>query len=514
MKRNPGKIILVLLFSVSLLAGVKATVEQSAIYKGESVNLTITAEGNDVDFPQIDDIDGFRITGTSSSQSTRIINGDISKSVSKTYSFSPSRDVIIPSYALTVDGKRELTKAIPIHIVKPSSAAGGSDFMVELFLNKHEAYVGESIILDVTFKRRLNAKADKIQINEPKIENFWIKKAKESRQDSEGDYLTETYTYLLFPQKDGNFTIPPLQADIGTVHRTRSGGFFNDPFFDRFNSQIRWRKIFSDEAKLTVKPLPQNLELYGSFTISAKVDKQQVHANKPVNLTVTVTGEGNVEDIVKFDPVINDTIVYADDPKTEGELLNGQYSGTFRQKIAVIGDRDFQIPSLTLRYFDGRLKKVVTKATKPITIKVIGSTAAKRVPNIEQNPSIIASNPVISAQSDQASVKTVDTNIKYLYLLIGLFIGALGMYAAVRYAARSRSKKDIPLLKAIQKARNDRDLFNLLLPFGKTDPLIDETLEHLEANIYTDADNAVDKKVLLEFFEDHPHLLNEEDIGS
>lgn len=512
MKQSPGKIILTLLFSASLLAGVRSSVEQTAVYKGENVNLTITAEGNDVDFPQIDEIDGFRVTGTSSSQSTRIINGDISKSIAKTYSFSPTHDVIIPSYALTVDGKRELTKAIPVHIVKPSSGTGGLDFMVKLSLDKHEAYVGESIRLDVTFKRKLNARADKLEINEPKIENFWIRKVKESRQSSEGDYLAETNTYLLFPQKDGNFTIPPVEAAIGTVHRTRSSGFFNDPFFDQFNSQIRWRKIFSDEAKLTVKPLPQNLELYGSFTITAEVDKQQVHTNKPVNLTVTITGEGNVEDIVKFDPDIDDTIIYADDPKTEAQLLNGKYSGTFKQKIAIIGDRDFQIPSLNLRYFDGKLKKVVTKATEPIDIKVIGSAATKSAPTIEQSPSITASKPLISTETDQTPVQAADTNTKYLYLFIGLTLGALGMYMAMTYTTRSRTKKDIPLLRAIQKAKNDRALFDLLLPFGKTDPLIDKTLERLEANIYGNADNAIDKELLLEFFEDHPHLLNETEL--
>lgn len=514
MRQDLGKILLTLLFSVSLFAGVSAKVDQNTIYKGDSVDLTITADGNNAVFPDIYEIDSFPVTGTSTAKSTKIINGDITISVSHTYNFTPTHDVIIPSYELTVDGYRELTKAIPVRIIRPTSSAAGSDFIAEISLDKKEAYVGESVRLDIKFKRRLDAKADKVQINEPTLEGFWAKKVDEKRQSNEGEYIVETYTYLLFPQKEGNLTIPALEVAIGTVKQTRNNGFFNDPFFSRLTNQLQWRKSFSNAVSLSVKPLPQGLELYGSFSIGADVDKESVRANKPVNLTIKVSGEGNVEDIIKFDPLIDDVIIYADEPQTEAKLINGKYVGTFKQKIAIIGDKDFVIPALELRYFDKDQKRVITKKTEPIVIKVTGNTVSMTGPTVEKSTAIIESERETPAKSTPVQTQQVDTSSKYLYLFIGLILGALGMYTGMKYGKRVGTKKENDLLRAIEKAKDDRSLFDLLLPFGSMDPVIDEALTRLEANLYGKEKNSIDKEKLLDCFNEHPELLTEINVKS
>lgn len=509
MNNTLGRTIIALLLAVTLYAGVDAKVSQSAVYKGESVDLTITAEGTDATFPDIFEIDSFPVTGTSTSQSTRIENGDFTRTVTRIYSFTPTRDVIIPSYELTVDGKRELTKAIPVRVMSPSAAAAGSDHMLVVTLDKDEAYVGESVRLDITFKRRLDAHADRIEISEPRLEGFWAQKVQDRRQGDEGEYLTETYTYILFPQKAGDLRIPAVQAKVGTIRHSRGNGLFNDPFFDRFTDQIEWKKLFSDEVTLHVKPLPEELELFGAFSISSEVDKQSVQANKPVNLTVTVTGEGNVEDIVKFDPMIADVITYADDPKVEGKMINGSYVGTFKQKIAIIADKDFTIPALELRYFDSETRRVMTKKSAPIDIKVIGSPRSDPAPTIEKSQAIVASEQATPSTTPTApSIRNeVDTTSRYLYLFVGILLGALGTYVIMRYQRRQPTEKEHDLLKSIEKAKEDKVLFELLLPFGAQDPLISETLQRLEANIYGGAKNAIDKTALLEWFEEHPGLL-------
>jgi hypothetical protein len=509
MKNILGRAILPLLFAVTLFAGVDATVSQSAVYKGESVDLTITAEGTEATFPDIFEIDSFPVTGTSTSQSTRFDNGAFSRTVTRIYSFTPTRDVIIPSYELTVDGKRELTKAIPVRVMSPSPAAAGSDYLLEVTLDKDEAYVGESVRLDITFKRRLDTHADRVQISEPRLEGFWAKKAPDRRQGDEGEYLTETHTYILFPQKAGDLHIPAVEAAVGTIKRSRSNSFFNDPFFDRFTDQIQWKKLFSDEVTLHVKPLPQGLELYGAFSISSEVDKDSVQANKPVNLTVTVTGEGNVEDIVKFDPVITDVITYADDPKVDGKMINGSYVGTFKQKIAIIADKDFTIPPLKLRYFDSAKQRVMTKESEPIDIKVIGSPTTQGTPKIEKSQAIAASEQTTPESESKSTTiqQRSETTTQYLYLLVGILLGALGTYLSMRYLKRVPAKQDHDLIRAIEKAKEDKKLFELLLPFGAQDPLISETLRRLEANLYTNARNTIDKRALIEWFEDHLDLL-------
>ncbi|OQX59895.1 MAG: hypothetical protein B5M52_01910, partial [Helicobacteraceae bacterium 4484_230] len=242
MNRSLGKIFIIALLPVLLLAKVSVSVDKPVVYEGDSVVFTITAE--------------------------------------------------IPSYEVKVDGKTEKTKPLTVKTVKPTKDPNAA-VVLDLRLEKREAYVGEAIRFDIVFKRRLNARVDQIQIEEPKFEDFWIKKIDGIKQGSEGEYVTQTYSYLLFAQKSGKLTIPALTAEVGQTVRRNSKRGMNDAFFNSFfSTRMQVSKIFSNEAVLDVKPLPGGLELFGDFNIKVSVDKQEVHANKPVNLTVSIDGVG------------------------------------------------------------------------------------------------------------------------------------------------------------------------------------------------------------------------------
>lgn len=378
MKQNLGKIIILLLITINIFAsGVEVILDRPAIYKGDKVSFTIKASGSDVEFPNIKNIDGYSIDGVSKSSSTSIINGDISKSISQRYTFSPLESVVIPSFTIEIDGKEYKTKAKKVSVLKATQSKKGDDFIVELSTDKNKLYVGESTILNIAFKQKLNAKADKLNLNKPELSDFWMKKIKDSDQYNDGEYIVQTFKYLIFPQKDGNLTINSIQADIGKIVRDRNSAMFNDPFFNSFSNQIRWAKIYSNSLNIEVKPLPNNIELYGEFSIKANVDKKEVSVNKPVNLTISIDGIGNIDDIKKFDLDIDGAIVYTDTPKISTGLNGTQYEGRFTQKIAVIGGEDFTIPAIELSYFDRKTKKVKTIKTKPIDIDVKGGVVSK-----------------------------------------------------------------------------------------------------------------------------------------
>jgi len=309
MKQTLGKIFLILFLTVNSVADVKVSVSSPTIYKGDTVNFIITADGEDITFPQIDEIEKNHIMGTSSSQSINMINGDITRTTSKTYSFRAEASLTIPSFTVIADGKSYQTKTIEVSVLKPKASQDGADFVLEMSLDKQKAYVGEGVDLSITFKRKINARAEKLQLGEPELENFWVKKIEKVEEGREGDYIFQKIHYLIFPQKSGAFTIPTIEALVGKrVNRRGNGSFFNDPFFGSLTQQLSWQKVFSNEPSLEVTPLPNGLELYGNYQIEAHVDKQEVQANRPVNLTISVKGEGNIDDIKKFDISINNTI--------------------------------------------------------------------------------------------------------------------------------------------------------------------------------------------------------------
>ncbi|RKZ06616.1 hypothetical protein DRQ05_04485, partial [bacterium] len=68
MRRLPGKILFTLLFPWLLFAaGVHLDVDKKEVLRGDTVTLSITAEGENIEFPVLKEIDGFPVLGTSQS---------------------------------------------------------------------------------------------------------------------------------------------------------------------------------------------------------------------------------------------------------------------------------------------------------------------------------------------------------------------------------------------------------------------------------------------------------------
>ena len=508
MKKTLGKLLLSLLFLATLLqASVKVSLSAPAIYKGDTVAYTITSDGDDVVFPDISNVKGLVVEGTSRAQSTSIINGDRTQTTSKTYMLRPSHSLTIPAFLLTEDGKSVKTKEIEIKVLKPTASKDGAPFVLEMQLDKNVSFVGEPVDLSIIFKQKLDAHADKLQLSEPKLENFWVKKVDGVEKSNEGDYIVQKIRYKLFPQKAGTYTIPAIEAKIGKVLRQQAGrGFFNDSFFPAYGRQLNWKKVYSNEPTITVNPLPNDLELYGDYSIKATVDKTRVSANKPVNLTIEVNGEGNIDDIKKFELDIDNVITYADEPEIASRLVDNTYQGDFSQKIALIADRNFTIPAISLEYFDKRTKSVKTITTQPIDIEVKGGdtgTSASKPTAIEMSQQVkeaMKSKPVVK-QEVKVVQKAEMPYLKYLYLLLGFLLGASSMYLMHRRKNKVNIKEN-DIIKEIRKAKDDKALFDILLPYAKEHPVISTWLAKLEENIYKGKKHSIDKEALMEVFEE------------
>lgn len=93
------------LFVSTLFADVKLYLPSHTLVKNEAFIFVLEAYGNDITFPNISLIDGQIVQEVASSNSTNIINGNITKQIKKTYSFYPTKDFILPSFETIIDGK-------------------------------------------------------------------------------------------------------------------------------------------------------------------------------------------------------------------------------------------------------------------------------------------------------------------------------------------------------------------------------------------------------------------------
>jgi len=502
MNLNLGKTILwLLLLPLMAWADVSAKLSKSIIYNGDQVRLIIEAEGADIEFPELVNIAGFPILGTSNRSTVSYNNGSMTKSLSRSYIFQPTKDVVIPVYKVIIDGVEEMTAPLTLRVTKASGAISIKDSVrLEMSVDKKEAYVGEAITLNLTFKSLPNASYDKVELSEPELKKFWSKKVQGLKQGRDGEFRTQTYTYVLFPQEEGTFKLKPPFVRLG--RRVRGGrGVFSDPFLGNIGVRMNWKKLFANELILNIKPLPNNLEVYGDFKITAGVDKQEVKANKPINLTIDIMGQGNIEDIQKFKLDIPNAVVYSDELKVSN---SGITKGIVTQKLAIVADRDFTIPSMSFTFFDAKTKKEKTIKTDPINIKVTGSSTQALVSNSIEQKAVVKSSENPAVTEEKRVLVAAEPINKILWYILGLFSGialTLGTWF-IGKKLKGREKKEMPFLKKIKKAKTDKELFELLLPYGDDDVLIKEALVKLEKNIYASGSEKLDRGEILEFFEE------------
>jgi len=394
--------ILIMMFVLSGYANAQkfySSVNRNPVSEGETFQVTFSLENSQGRGFQAPSLKGFTVlTGPSTSQSTQIINGSMSSSVSYTYLLKADNigQFTIGSATINVDGKQLRTDPIQIQVVKGSAKQsqqnGGSDneksldqqaydiikdnAFVRLNVRKTSVYENEQIV--ATYKLYINPELNLVNLSAPKMptfNGFWTTEL----DIGQVRYRTETLNgkaykvadlkkVILLPQQTGQLKIEPMEVELivrlRVQNQSRSrNGFFNDPFFgDPFG---RNHRDFPYTAKtnsptIKVKPLPIGAPIefqgaVGDFTMKAWMDKQNTKTNDPVNLKIQITGKGNLkliqplplnlpQDIENYEPKINDNIT------TSTAGMSG--SRTFEYLLLPRNPGTFKIEPVRFAYFD------------------------------------------------------------------------------------------------------------------------------------------------------------------
>jgi len=464
-----GKIILLAFLALNMYAST-AYLSKNSVVLGEKVVLVLQANGEDIEFPQINDIKGFAITSTGMQQSIEYTNGNMNKRIEKHYEFLPTKSVDVSSYEIIVNGKKEQTE--PLHVEVSKATTNNSNFLLEMRINKSEIMQFEAVPMEVIFKRAVNQDVRDLRFAPPKFDNFWVKEGKKTKPFQEGNFIVHKINFFLYPQKSGDFELSPSQVNVGVVSQRRD-------IFNSLTNQLSWKNVFSNTLSLHVKPLV-GTNLYGDFDIKASVDKIDIEANQGANFTIKITGNGNFDDIEAYDLKIDKANVYADKPIVKTFVQSDKIGGDFTQKFSISSTSDFIIPSIELTYFDAKLQKLVTKQTEPISLHVNNAMVEKNV----QVSSVI---PV--------ETKIIKVEVLNYYYLIGTFIGGvlITLFILLIIYFLKRQEYKVP------KFKNDRDLLKEMLKHRGKSKEIDEQILALEENLYASGKNKINKKVIDSF---------------
>ncbi len=485
--------VLMLQAAVSFLFGasVKATVGDPNVVAGNSVRLTLEATGESVQFPVIHKIGVYPVEGTSNmtQSSFKMTNGKTTRENIKkqVLSFTPDKAMTIPSFSIEVDGQVMQTNPIEIKIVKSAAPTPGSSKKISLDMvaNKQKVFVGEPLLLSVFFNESKQVDLMKVEYQKPVFKNFFVKEVDGEKTYRKGGYLVHELRYLLTPKYEGNFTIEPARAKIAERGRRK------DEFFGTFFDTPIWSQIVSNTLSVEVKSSPEDTDLIGNLKLSETIDATEVKANKPVNLTIKISGEGNLEDFDGLKYEIDGVTIYSDDAKVESNLQGNQLISSYEKKFVFIADRDFTIPSKSFTLFNFKTGKVETMQTESRQITVKGGQVTTPAVIQSAKPQTIMKRETTDA-SEEGQTDRMENGAEPPALWILLLVFAGGVVLALG------AVKLLPLLKwkrAVNPMR-ESEAIKILYPHTSDDPKVEEMVRKLYAKKGGDKSVLIDKSVL------------------
>jgi len=467
--KNLGKIFLIaLLIPNAIYASVVASVDYKSISVGETVTYSIKVSGSNLERPILNTICDSRVLATSSQTSIEMINGNYKKTKLLSYRFMPQKSCEISPINVKVDGKIEKTDTLSVE-VKPATQDLNADFLIELQADKTDLFVGQPFTMTMQIKQKHTSRVIDSKYIAPKMNGLWHSKEPKQEKYDDGSFTVTKLIYKLTPQREGELKITPAQLAIATRNASRDmwGSFMQD---------VKWKSYFSNEIVINVKPIPLGAKFIGDFSINVSVDKHEINPNEPVNVSVEIKGEGNLEDITKFKPYIKGVSVFDEKPVIKGN--------TFREKLALVGDTDFEVPSFSLEFYNPRTKKLEKITSDEIAIKVNG-TAVPTELKVKRDESTI---PKIVKTEKIVTQKELSLLQVILVLLVGFMLGVLLMFFKPWSVLKREKSFDI---------KDEKKLIIKLMPYDN-DKRVKEMLSDLEHNIYAKDKKQVDKKLLKE----------------
>ena len=418
MTRSLGILIIIMLAVAATAAAqditVQAYVESETVYMGETFVYQIVVNGADNATPP--DLSAFgpdfsaQFLGgqNSSSQSITVINGKMSRDVHQGYvmqfNLTPKQKgkLTIPAVPVKVKGQTFNTNPVTIGVDTPVET---QDFKLRMTLSRSSCYVGEPVILTVTwyigrdveefsFSMPLlgdgdfNVETPEVKIDQTKryyqipVGGRQVVAEKGTGQLDGVFYATISFTKAVIPKRAGTLTIPQTAVECAAVSGAPRGrdlfnDFMNDNFFGARRGAMKKYVIPSNTLSLAVKDLPQEGKPanfaghIGEYQISASASPLDVSVGDPITLKVTLSGPeylGNVD----LPPLQNETELATyfkiPDERAEGKLMGK--TKVFTQTIRAKNENVKAIPPITLAYFDTKKKRYGAVSTAPIPIVV------------------------------------------------------------------------------------------------------------------------------------------------
>jgi hypothetical protein len=298
--------------------------------------------------------------------------------------------------------------------------------------------------------------------------------------------------YVIYPQKTGKLTVPPIEFEAQIeIHNTSMDPF--DIFFGGGSlSQLVQKKIKTPSVDIDVKalpsPRPENFNgAVGSYQITGSLTPQQLNANDATTLRLVVNGVGNMKlmksPIVKFP---KDFEVY--DPKKDDKTVHtaqGAKGSVIYDYIVVPrhGGK-YNIPPVEFCYFDTDKQSYQTLKTDSFQISVAKAVNESHVSSNAQEDLKVLGNDIHFIKLDKFQVDDSDNTFftsstyKLIYIILLLVFIVVSMIFQ-RYIKASSNHARNKVKKAGKAANKRLRLAEKLMHERNSEQFYDEVMKAL-----------------------------------
>jgi hypothetical protein len=430
---------------------VSSSVSAGQVSLNDRLELTISITGPDArkaDSPKLDPMPGFHVMGTQQSTEFRFINGKSSTLISYTYTLAPrtigTHDV--GGATVTVGGQAFTTRATKVEVTVSSQPApqspstpdegkveggsGNADIFVRTEVDNRQPFVGEQTTLTFDLYSRLTLWGD-TEYGPPSTTGFWTvdlpKITPSTRMANNRMYKYNAMKTALFPTTAGTLTIGPATLTYTT------GGFF---------SPQETRTLKTRPITIRVKALPEEGKpagftgAVGNFRIGSTVDKETLRAGDVVTITVTVSGEGNLDLLTELTtPDLSAFKAY--DPKVTTQVLNSGFvvggAKIWQYVLMPKLPGTMVLSPFTLSFFNPKSGKYQNVSTSPVTLRVTPgdpSLAAGGKTESARNTVDTVARDINFIKPDKDTLASKDSQLYHNPVFFLLYCLPMGIFAA------------------------------------------------------------------------------------
>jgi hypothetical protein len=249
-----------------------------------------------------------------------------------------------------------------------------------------DAYVGQSVPLQIDFYIRLDVNADQNSLPTIKGSDFLMNSFTTFGQRSlvmlEGEqYGRESWSTAISAPKSGDFPLS-MERDTYWIKSITTNNL--DPFFGGFfssHANLAHGPISSNLLTMHVHALPEEgrpahfTGAIGQFQVTGDAQPASVAVGEPVTLYFSVAGEGNF-DYVRSPVLTDDPAWKTYVPSSRTDYRNESHTNavkTFEQSVIPLKNGNVPLPAASFSYFNPDTKQYVTVPVALPALTVTGT---------------------------------------------------------------------------------------------------------------------------------------------